>query len=169
MLTCCSCCREVLRHVFVCIVRAVFRFLSCVFVRCSVPVCFLCTSCLVLFLLAIVSVLSTIFFHSGHVFFFSSCHVFPFHLLSCVLCYVRCFSSVPAHLIALYIYYGFTARVRASMRAIPACIRAGIARIQASTRCSKTCIACFENDSSSVYTKQTAALCMHRHSTNIPP
>ena len=75
-------------------------------------------------------------------------------------------------------YYRFTARVRASMRAIPAdtcpngaavraCIRAGIARIQASKRCSKACIACFANDSSSVYTKQTAALCMHRHSTNI--
>ena len=59
-------------------------------------------------------------------------------------------------------YYGFTARVRARTRAIPAdtclngtavraCIRAGIARIQASTRCSKSCTACFENDSSSVH------------------
>ena len=53
--------------------------------------------------------------------------------------------------------------------AMRACIRASIASIQASTRCSKTCIACFENDSSSVYTKQTAALCMHRHSTSQHP
>ena len=65
------------------------------------------------------------------------------------------------------------------MRAIPAdtcpngaamraCIRAGIARIQVSMSCSIIIlIACFKNDSSSVYTKQTAALCMHRHSTSM--
>ena len=41
--------------------------------------------------------------------------------------------------------------------AVMACIRAGIARTQASARRIKTCIACFENDSTSVYTKQTTA------------